>query len=75
MPDLVGLPVVTAQAQLVKVGIKPPMPKYVAVSVAPIGAGNAPPKPPVKPGSVIAQTPASGSRVYQNASISLTVAQ
>jgi beta-lactam-binding protein with PASTA domain len=75
MPDLVGLPVVTAQAQLVKVGIKPPLPTYVAVPVAPVGIGSAPLKPPVKPGSVIAQTPPSGSRVYQNASITLTVAQ
>src|SRR5580698_4278943 len=63
MPDMVGLPVVTAQALLVKVGIKPPMPKYVAVAIAPVGTGSAQPKMPVKPGSVIAQTPMSGSRV------------
>jgi eukaryotic-like serine/threonine-protein kinase len=75
MPDMVGLPVVTAQALLVKVGIKPPIPTYVAVPIAPVGTGNALPKPPVKPGSVIAQTPPSGSRVYQNAAITLTVAQ
>lgn len=75
MPDLTGLPVVTAQAQLAKVGIQSGVPKYVAVPVAPVGSGDAPPRAPVKPGSVISQTPAAGSRVYQNAAVTLTVAQ
>jgi len=30
---------------------------------------------PVKPGSVIAQAPYAGSRVYQNSSVALTVAE
>src|SRR5580692_212701 len=47
MPDLVGLPVVTAQAQLAKVGIQSPNPTYVPVPVAPVGSGDAAPKPPV----------------------------
>jgi beta-lactam-binding protein with PASTA domain len=75
MPDLSGLPVVTAQAQLAKVGIQSGTPKYVAIPVAPLGNGDSPPSPPVKPGSVIAQMPAAGSRVFQNATITLTVAQ
>jgi beta-lactam-binding protein with PASTA domain len=75
MPDLVGLPVVTAQALLNKVGIQSPDPTYAAVPVAPVGSGDALPKPPVKPGSVTAQTPASGSRVFQNVPVKLTVAQ
>jgi len=75
MPDLVGLPVVTAQALLAKVGIQSPDPTYVAVPVAPVGSGDTPPSPPVKPGSVNAQTPAAGSRVFQNAPVKLTVAQ
>ncbi|HEY1901837.1 MAG TPA: PASTA domain-containing protein [Terracidiphilus sp.] len=75
MPDLVGLPVVTAQVQLAKVGIQTQTPTYVPVPVAPVGSGNAPPQDPVKPGSVIAQTPAAGSRVFQNAPVTLTVAQ
>jgi beta-lactam-binding protein with PASTA domain len=75
MPDLVGLPVVTAQVQLAKVGIQTQTPTYVPVPVAPVGSGNAPPQEPVKPGSVIAQTPAAGSRVFQNAPVTLTVAQ
>jgi beta-lactam-binding protein with PASTA domain len=75
MPDLVGLPVVTAQALLNRVGIQSPDPTYIAQQVAPVGSGDASPKPPVKPGSVIAQTPAAGSRVFQNAPVKLTVAQ
>src|SRR5580692_3073845 len=38
MPDLTGLPVVAAQAQLAKVGIQPGTPKYVAIHVAPVGS-------------------------------------
>ena len=75
MPDMVGLPVVTAQAQLAKVGIQSATPTYVPTAVQPVGSGDAPPKAPVKPGSVIAQTPAAGSRVYQNAAVTLTVAE
>jgi eukaryotic-like serine/threonine-protein kinase len=75
MPDLVGLPVVTAQALLDRVGIQSPDPTYVAVPIASVGNGDAYPKAPVKPGSVIAQTPAAGSRVFQNAPVKLTVAQ
>jgi beta-lactam-binding protein with PASTA domain len=70
MPDLVGLPIVTAQAQL-----KPPLPTYVPVPVPPVGNGDAFPKLPVKPGAVIAQTPAAGSRIYQNGVVTLTVAE
>jgi beta-lactam-binding protein with PASTA domain len=75
MPDLAGLPVVTAQALLAKVGIQTAVPTYVAVPVAPVGSEDALPKAPVKPGSVIAQTPAAGTRVEQNAAVKLTVAQ
>jgi beta-lactam-binding protein with PASTA domain len=75
MPDLTGLPVVAAQAQLAKVGIQPGTPKYVAIHVAPVGSGDAPPTVPVRPGSVIAQTPTAGSRVVQSVVVTLTVAQ
>jgi beta-lactam-binding protein with PASTA domain len=75
MPDLNGLPVVTAQAILNKVGMHTETPTYVAQPVAPVGSGDAPPKLPVEPGSVIAQTPPAGSRVFQNAPVTLTVAQ
>jgi beta-lactam-binding protein with PASTA domain len=75
MPDLVGLPVLAAQAQLTKVGIKTADPTIVPVPVAPVGSGDAPPKSPVKPGSVIGQTPSAGSRVLQSAKVAITVAQ
>ena len=67
--------VVTAQAQLAKVGIQTAVPTYVPVAVGPVGSGDAPPRAPIRPGSVIAQTPYAGSRVYQNASVTLTVAE
>ena len=75
MPDLTGLPVVSAQAQLAQVGMKPATPKYVSVPVAPVGSGDAQPRLPVRPGSVIAQQPMAGSRVEQSTLVMLTVAQ
>ena len=75
MPDLTGLPIVTAQAQLAKVGIDSLPPTFVDVPISPIGTGNAPPKPPVRPGSVIAQQPPAGARVDQTAKVKLTVAK
>jgi beta-lactam-binding protein with PASTA domain len=75
MPDFVGLPVVTAQAQLAKVGIQTETPTYVPVSMPPAGVPDTLQKEPVKPGSVIAQTPAAGARVFQNGAVTLTVAQ
>jgi eukaryotic-like serine/threonine-protein kinase len=75
MPDLVGLPVVTAQVLLAKVGIQTATPTYVPTPVQSVGNGNTPPKPPVKAGSVIAQTPYAGARVYQNANVTLTVSE
>jgi beta-lactam-binding protein with PASTA domain len=75
MPDLVGLPVVSAQSTLIKVGIKSSAPKYVDVPVGTIGTGNAPPVQPIKPGAVIAQIPVPGARVDQNTMVRLTVAK
>ena len=75
MPDLVGLPVVSAQSALIKVGIKSAAPHYVDVPVGPIGTGNAPPVLPVKPGAVIAQNPLPGARVDQTTVVRLTVAK
>jgi beta-lactam-binding protein with PASTA domain len=73
MPDLTGLPVVTAQAQLAKVGIESLPPTFVDVPIAPIGTGNTPPKPPVRPGSVVSQQPPAGTRVDQSTKVKLTV--
>jgi beta-lactam-binding protein with PASTA domain len=75
MPDLAGLPVVSAQAQLARVGIQTATPTYVPQAVPAVGSADTLPRPPVKPGSVIAQTPGPGSRVFQNAEVKLTAAQ
>jgi beta-lactam-binding protein with PASTA domain len=75
MPDLVGLPVVSAQSALAKVGIKSAAPNYVDVPVAPLGSGTAMPLLPVKPGAVTAQSPLPGTRVDQSTRVRLTVAK
>jgi beta-lactam-binding protein with PASTA domain len=74
MPNLSGLPVVTAQRELASVGIKSAA-KFADVPIAPVGRGSAAPAPPVRPGSVIAQQPPAGARVFQNAQAMLTVAK
>jgi hypothetical protein len=60
---------------LAKVGIKTATPSYVDVPVAPVGRGNAPPALPVRPGAVVAQSPAPGARVDQDTTVKLTVAK
>ena len=75
MPDLTGLPVVSAQSALIKAGIKTATPVYVSVPVAPVGSGSALPVLPIKPGAVIAQSPAVGARVDQSTMVRLTVAK
>jgi len=74
MPDLSGLLVVTAQAELSSVGIQSAT-DFVDVPVAPIGSDLTPPKLPVKPGAVIAQQPPAGARVDRSTEIKLTVAK
>lgn len=69
MPDLVGVPIVAAQAELAKVGIETAPPVFVD------GRGAAPPAAPVVPGSVIAQEPQAGGRVDQSIQVKLTVAK
>jgi beta-lactam-binding protein with PASTA domain len=75
MPDLVGVPVVSAQAELAKVGIQTATPTFVDVPVAAIGNAGSMPKLPVKPGSVMAQQPPAGARVEQSTLVKLTVAK
>jgi beta-lactam-binding protein with PASTA domain len=75
MPDLVGLPVVSAQSALTKVGIKSATPHYVEAPIGPMGTGNALPVQPVKPGAVTAQMPPPGARVDQTTIVRLTVAK
>lgn len=75
MPDLVGLPVVTAQSALAKVGIKSALPKYVDVPIGSVGTGSALPVQPVRPGVVMTQTPPAGARVELDTMVRLTVAK
>lgn len=75
MPDMTGWPASSAVAALQKVGIQTGPIQYVEVPVAPVGSGDAPPKPPVKPDSVLAQTPGAGSRVDQQTVVQFTVAR
>ena len=75
MPDLAGLPVVGAQAQLAKVGIKCAPPTYIDVPVGPVGTGDEPVRSPVKPGVVVAQQPVAGLRVDQTMMVKLVVAK
>jgi eukaryotic-like serine/threonine-protein kinase len=75
MPDLVGMPVVSAQAELAKVGIKTEPPTFVDVPVGAVGNGNDAPRLPTAPGSVVAQAPVAGGRVDQSMLVKLTVAK
>lgn len=75
MPDFTGVPIVAAQTTLAHVGLSGPPPTFVDVHVPDIGGANTPPKPPVTPGSVIAQQPLAGARVDQNTAVKLTVAK
>jgi beta-lactam-binding protein with PASTA domain len=75
MPNLIGMPILSAQNQLSRVGINAATPLYDSAPVGPIGTGIAPPEPLVKPGSVIAQSPPAGSRVDQSTTVRLTAAK
>ncbi|MGO8756602.1 MAG: PASTA domain-containing protein [Terracidiphilus sp.] len=75
MPDLTGWPLSSAQAALAKAGIKSAPPGFVNVPVAPVGNGIAPVKLPVRPGAVLTQSPAAGSRVDRDTMVKLTVAR
>ena len=75
MPDLAGLPIVTAQLDLAKVGIKTAPPVYIDVPMQPVAGAGAQPKLPIRPGCVMAQSPAAGARVDQTTMVTLTVAR
>ncbi|MFC5865424.1 PASTA domain-containing protein [Acidicapsa dinghuensis] len=89
MPDLSGLPILTAQALLTHVGIKFDAPKFqdvpipsVSGTVVPLPASPtaappvpAPIHPSAPPGAVIAQSPPAGFKVDVGSTVSLTVAK
>jgi beta-lactam-binding protein with PASTA domain len=74
MPDLTGMPVVSAQAELSRVGIQSTT-KFIDVPIGPVGSGPAAPRLPVKPGAVVAQQPFAGARVDQADVVKLMVAK
>lgn len=67
MPDFTGTPIVTAQMELSKVGIKTATPNYAESPVQ--TAGNV----DIQPGSVVAQSPLAGARVDLSTLVKLTV--
>lgn len=75
MPDLIGVPIITAQEMLSKIGLKVDAPVYADVNLPAVGTGAEPAKPPIVPGSVIAQQPMAGARVDLNTMIKLTAAK
>jgi beta-lactam-binding protein with PASTA domain len=75
MPDLAGIPIITAQAMLAKIGLKTATPDFIDVPVTPVGSDGQPAKPAPVPGSVIAQQPAAGARVDQATEVKLAVAK
>jgi beta-lactam-binding protein with PASTA domain len=74
MPELIGLPVERAQAELAWVGIKAEA-NLIDVPIAPVDSEDVPLRPPVKPGAVTAQWPPAGFRVEQGTVVRLTVAK
>ena len=75
MPDLTGIPVITAQAMLSKIGLNVDPPIYADVPVPAVSAGNATPAPTTAPGAVISQQPTAGTRVDRGIVIKLTAAK
>ena len=75
MPDFTGVPIVSAQAALQRVGLKGPPPLFVDVRIPDVGSGAAPPAPPIAPGSVVSQQPPAGARVDQNTPVKFSVAK
>jgi beta-lactam-binding protein with PASTA domain len=75
MPDMTGWPASSALAALAKVGIHAAPPAFVNVGIAPVANGDAEPRLPVKPGSVLTQSPPAGSRVDQSTIVKFTVAK
>lgn len=75
MPDLTGIPVITAQAMLNKIGLKVDTPAYADVPIPSLSTGTEQPKPPIPPGAIISQQPMAGARVDQTTIIKLTAAK
>ena len=75
MPDLTGLPLASAQAQLAGVGIKSTTASRSNVSEGQLGSRDTPLNSPLKSGSVGSQQPMAGARVDQSTLVRLTIAK
>ena len=86
MPDLTGLPVVSAQNIIARVGLKPGEPKFEDVAIPAVGGSDyapaagpgsapAPTKTTALPGTVMSQSPPAGYRVDVGATVTFTVAK
>jgi beta-lactam-binding protein with PASTA domain len=75
MPDMTGIPIITAQAILSRIGLKVDTPSYADVFVPSVSTGPGQPVPPIAPGTVISQQPMAGARVDQETMIRLTAAK
>jgi beta-lactam-binding protein with PASTA domain len=75
MPDMTGWRAIGAQAELTKAGIKSAPLNFVDVNVPEVGADGTPPKAPIVPGTIIAQSPAAGTRIDKDTTVTLTVAR
>jgi beta-lactam-binding protein with PASTA domain len=73
MPDFAGWPISSANAALAKVGIRTGPPALASVPIAPVGTGDMPVHPIEKPGEVLTQSPAAGSRIDENSTVHFTV--
>jgi beta-lactam-binding protein with PASTA domain len=75
MPDMTGWPAQSAVAELARVGIHTAPLRYVEVGIPDVGTGGEPPKLPVRPGAILTQSPAPGSRIDPNTIVVLNVAR
>lgn len=75
MPNLIGIPVITAQQMLNKIGLRVDTPSYSDPTMPPGDGGAQSPQPAIAPGSVIAQQPMAGARVDETTLIRLTAAK
>jgi beta-lactam-binding protein with PASTA domain len=73
MPDFSGWPISSANAALAKAGFRTGPPSLVDVPVAAMGSGDAALRAPAKPGAVLSQSPAAGSRIDQSTMVRFTV--
>ena len=81
MPDFINQPEKTAEAAVVKAGLKLAPALYHQAEIPPVapiaapGEAPAPPALPMMPGTILAQQPAAGARVEAGGTIQFTLAQ